>query len=132
VRENLCRAFFLGRTAKILFAVRLLHGARQKKTFGKKLFSVRFYLNARQRNTLPCVFFLAHGKHFFLPHQMLPSITTVSLHVIFAVRLYLCRALGQGARQRQFLCRTPYENARQTISLPCVSLQCTAKYFLKI
>jgi hypothetical protein len=28
---------------------------------------------------------LAHGKHFF-HHQMLPSATTVSLRVIFAVR----------------------------------------------
>jgi hypothetical protein len=99
VRENLCRAFSLGRTAKMrIFAVRLLHGARQKKslpcvfsmahgkkTFGKKIvcraflpqrttkkyFSVRFFLGARQT---------------FFPHQMLPSITTVSLRVIFAVR----------------------------------------------
>jgi hypothetical protein len=49
VRENLCRAFSFGRTAKGIFAVRLLHSAREK-TFGKK--------------SLPCVFLLAHGKHF--------------------------------------------------------------------
>jgi hypothetical protein len=71
VRENLCHAFF-------------------SRAHGKK--------KVRQKNCLPCVFtsthgkkyfavgfFLAHGKHFF-PHRMLPSATTVSLRVIFAMR----------------------------------------------
>jgi hypothetical protein len=48
VREHLCRAFSFSRTAKWIFAVRLLHSARQKKKrSAKKLFAVRFNLNAR-------------------------------------------------------------------------------------
>jgi hypothetical protein len=31
VRENLCRAFFIGRTVKRYFAVRLIRDARQRK-----------------------------------------------------------------------------------------------------
>jgi hypothetical protein len=69
VHQNLCRAFFVGRTAKSLFAVRFLSGARQRK-------------NARQTSSLPCArqkthgkelicracFFLVHDKVFFSPH----------------------------------------------------------------
>jgi hypothetical protein len=42
VRENLCRAFFFGRTAKRIFTVRFLHSARRKKRSAKKMFVVRF------------------------------------------------------------------------------------------
>jgi hypothetical protein len=62
VRQNLCRAFYFGRTAKSLFAVRFLYSARQRKkrtpkklfavrlgkTHGKHVFAVRFYYSARQ------------------------------------------------------------------------------------
>jgi hypothetical protein len=41
VRQNLCRAFYFGRTAKSLFAVRFLYSARQKKRTPNKLFAVR-------------------------------------------------------------------------------------------
>jgi hypothetical protein len=44
VRLNLCRAHIFGRTAKR----RIFHGTRQKKRPVK--------------NSLPCVFILAHGK----------------------------------------------------------------------
>jgi hypothetical protein len=37
VRQNLCRAFYFGRMAKSLFAVRFLYSARQRKN----LFAVR-------------------------------------------------------------------------------------------
>jgi hypothetical protein len=43
VRENLCRAFSFGRTAKRIFAVRLFHSARRKKTFGKKIVCRAFF-----------------------------------------------------------------------------------------
>jgi hypothetical protein len=45
VRQILCRAFYFGRTAKRLLAV------RQEKTHGKDLVCRAFY-------------FLTHGKHF--------------------------------------------------------------------
>jgi hypothetical protein len=84
VREHLFRAFSFGRTAKGIFAVRLLHSAWGKKCAAKKLFAVRFNLNARQRNSLTCVFLLAHDKQFF-PHRKLPSLATVTL-CTFVVR----------------------------------------------
>jgi hypothetical protein len=37
VRFDLCRAYIFGRTAKRSFAVRIFHGARLKKTPGKKI-----------------------------------------------------------------------------------------------
>jgi hypothetical protein len=58
VCSDLCCAHFFG-------AVRISHGARQKKTSGKKEFVVRFYVGARKTNSLSCVFSLAHDKHFF-------------------------------------------------------------------
>jgi hypothetical protein len=50
IRQNLCRAFYFGRTAKRLFAVRFLKDVRQRKTHDKQalcraskiLFAVRF------------------------------------------------------------------------------------------
>jgi hypothetical protein len=67
VRQNLCRAFFFGRTAKSLFAVRFFSGARQrknarqisslqcarKKRTAKILFAVRFLHDARQSTFFP-------------------------------------------------------------------------------
>jgi hypothetical protein len=41
VRQNLCCAFYFGRTAKSLFAVRFLYSSRQRK-------------NTRQTSCLPC------------------------------------------------------------------------------
>jgi hypothetical protein len=61
----------------------MVHG--KKKKFGKKIVCRAFLPQRTAKNTLPWVFFLAHGKHFF-PHRMLPSATTVSLRVIFAMR----------------------------------------------
>jgi hypothetical protein len=78
VRENLCRAFFLGR-------------ASSPWCTAKK--------NIRQKNCLQCVFTSTHDKeilcraffswrtaNIFSHHRTLPSATTVSLRVIFAVR----------------------------------------------
>jgi hypothetical protein len=114
VSEHLFRAFSFGRTAKGIFAVRLLHSAwRKKKRAAKKLFAVHFNLNAWQRNSLACVFLLAHGKQFFSP----PEVTLVGNR--YPVR-YLCRALGQGARQRHILCRAFYYGAQQTYTFVAV------------
>jgi hypothetical protein len=67
VRQNLCCAFYFGRTAKSLFAVHFLYSARQRKNArqtsclscawrkrtAKILFAVRFYYSARQSIFLP-------------------------------------------------------------------------------
>jgi hypothetical protein len=67
VRQNLCHAFYFGRTAKSLFAVRFLYSARQRKNTrqtsclpcawrnrtAKILFALRFYYSARQSIFLP-------------------------------------------------------------------------------
>jgi hypothetical protein len=81
VRENLCRAFSFGRTAKgsLPCVFSIAHG--KQKTLGKKLFAVRFYISARQTNSLPFVFWVAYGK-LFPP----PTVTSVTLYVSFAVR----------------------------------------------
>jgi hypothetical protein len=70
-RENrVCRAFYFGRTAKSLFAVRFLYIARQRKNThqtsclpcasGKRTakisFAVRFYYSARQSIFSPYTF----------------------------------------------------------------------------
>jgi hypothetical protein len=61
-RQNVCRAFYIGRTTKKLFAVRFLYSARQRKNArqisslqcartkrtAKILFAVRFLHNAQQ------------------------------------------------------------------------------------
>jgi hypothetical protein len=84
VRQNLCRAFYFGRTAKSLFAVRFLYSARQRK-------------NARQTSYLPCAWrkrtakilfavrFYYSARHIFLPLRI-PSNPNVILLKI------LCRA----------------------------------------
>jgi hypothetical protein len=76
------------------------------------LFVVRFYLNARQRNSLPCIFFLAHDKHFF-PHtgcypRSQPLACTLSLSC---------------ARTRRMA---------KTISLSCALWKHTANYFFAV
>jgi hypothetical protein len=44
---------------------------------------------------------------------------------------WLCRALGQGARQRRSLCRAPLENARQTYMFAVRFSKAHGKVFLK-
>jgi hypothetical protein len=61
----------------------MVHG--KKKRFCKKIVCRAFLPQCTAKKYFACVFFLDHGKHFF-PHRMLPSATTVSLRVIFAVR----------------------------------------------
>jgi hypothetical protein len=64
VRQNLCRAFYFGRTAKSLFAVRfyIVHG--KEKTHAKQVVCRAPRENAPQTSCLPCVFIIAHGKVF--------------------------------------------------------------------
>jgi hypothetical protein len=93
----------------------------------------------RAFETLSCAFFRAHGKEelyrasshqrtvkknarqkkvcrAFFPWRttnIFPPPTVTPVYNRYHVR-WLCRVLGQGARQRRSLCRAPLENARQT------------------
>jgi hypothetical protein len=125
VREHLCRAFSFGRTAKGIFAMRLLHTARRKKTLGKKI-------------CLPCVLTSTHGKEivcraffYWRTANNFPPTGRYPLWQPFPVR-YLCRALGQGARQRHILCFAFSYGARQTYTFAVRFLVVHGKvFFLK-
>jgi hypothetical protein len=64
VRQNLCRAFYFGRTAKRLFAVRFYRPHGKEKMHGKQAICRALEKNARQRSCLPCVFSTTHDKVF--------------------------------------------------------------------
>jgi hypothetical protein len=63
VRQNVCRALFIGRTANVNFAVRFPYDARQTKTHGIYILC-RAFLRRRTAitNLLPCVFLRTHGN----------------------------------------------------------------------
>jgi hypothetical protein len=92
VRENLCRAFSIGRTTKSFFAVRFRQDARQTENAREKIVCRVFFRDARQTFfpnfrhlvasegeplapregqiiffSLPCVKIKTHGKDTSLP-----------------------------------------------------------------
>jgi hypothetical protein len=60
VRQNVCRALFIGRTANIDFTVRFLEDARQSKTHGTYRLC-RAFLWRRTAITILCRAF-SHGR----------------------------------------------------------------------
>jgi hypothetical protein len=68
VRQNLCHAFYFGRTAKSLFAVRFLYKrTAKKKRTPNKLFAVR--LGKTHGKDLVCRAFLLYARHsIFSPY----------------------------------------------------------------
>jgi hypothetical protein len=63
VRQILCRAFYFGRTAKRLFAVRF-YRAHDRKMHGKQTLWRAPGRNAQRRSFCRAFYFLAHNKHF--------------------------------------------------------------------
>jgi hypothetical protein len=62
----------------------MVHG--KKKTFGKKIVCSAFLPQRTTKKYFAVRFFLGARQTFFSHHRTLPSATTVSLRVIFAVR----------------------------------------------
>jgi hypothetical protein len=94
VRQNLCRAFYFGRTAKKNHGPNKLFVVRLKKMHGKEL--------------VCRAFFIAHGKVFFSPYAF--RITQMKLFLkYFAVRI-----LFDARQTHVFAVRFCY-SARQSI-----------------
>ena len=62
---KLCRVYFIGHSAKTVFAECQIKYTRQTKTHGKIRLCRVFFSGTRQRSFLPCAFFFALGKSFF-------------------------------------------------------------------
>ena len=77
--RSLCRVYFIGHSAKTVFAECQIKYTRQTKTHGKIRLCRVFFSGTRQRCILPSAFVLALGKeafcrvHFFCPRQIIFS-----------------------------------------------------------
>jgi hypothetical protein len=64
VRQILCRVFYFGRTAEIVYRAFFIGCTTQKKCMASKLFAVRQEKTCDKDLVCHEFYFLAHGKHF--------------------------------------------------------------------